>query len=73
MLVASQPRYGEGGEAIALKASCFPYLFHLPFPSYCDVAQARRYFAYSIRMGEIRNVYKIVVGKTEWKCQFGRR
>jgi hypothetical protein len=33
------------GEAIAYEASC---QFHLSFPSNCDVAQARRYFASSI-------------------------
>jgi hypothetical protein len=46
--VTSQPRYGEGEETIAHKASCIPCPFHLPFPSYCDVAQARRSFASSI-------------------------
>jgi hypothetical protein len=43
-----QPRYWEGGEAIAHKASYPPCPFHPPFPSYCGVAPARRYFASNI-------------------------
>jgi hypothetical protein len=47
-LVASQPRYGEGGEVIVHKASCSPRChFHLLSPN-CDVAQTCRYFATSI-------------------------
>jgi hypothetical protein len=52
---ASQPRYGEGGEAIAHKACC-PFPFHLPFPSYCDAAQVRRLFIHI--MIKMRNMYK---------------
>jgi hypothetical protein len=46
-LAASQLRYGEGGEAIAHKASCSPLALSI-FPSHYDAAQTRRYFASSI-------------------------
>jgi hypothetical protein len=40
MLVASQPRYGEGGEAIAHKASCSPCTLSI-FPTNLNVTQLR--------------------------------
>jgi hypothetical protein len=33
-----------------------PCPFHLPFPSYCDVAQARRYFASIIATNLTENI-----------------
>jgi hypothetical protein len=46
MLVASQ-REGRGSGS-ALGVLLPPFHIHRPLPSYCDVAQARRYFASSI-------------------------
>jgi hypothetical protein len=45
---ARQSRYGEGGEAIVCKAPYCTLPLNLPFPCYCDVAQAGSYFAPSI-------------------------
>jgi hypothetical protein len=40
-LLASQPRYGEGGEAIALKASCYPSPLALSIVPFTVVTQPR--------------------------------
>jgi hypothetical protein len=47
-LVASQPRYGEGGEAIEYEVSCSSLALSSSLPHYCDIAQVRRYFSSSI-------------------------
>lgn len=49
-LSASQPEYGESGEAIVHKASLPAIPFQLPFPSCCDAEQARRYLVFSTHM-----------------------
>jgi hypothetical protein len=47
-LAASQPRYREGGEAIAHKAFHPPHALPSSLPSYCGVAQACRYLVFSV-------------------------
>jgi hypothetical protein len=46
-LLASQT-YGRRGETVAHQASCSSLHFRSSLPSYCDVAQARGYFASGI-------------------------
>jgi hypothetical protein len=57
----------ERGEAIAIRRLAPPCPFHLPSPSYCDVIQARRYFAPSlIRFAELHTCLLCLCNLQKW-------